>query len=60
MPIYLYKYSECGNEIEKLQKMNDEPLKECPACKEEALQKQMTSSSFQLKGTGWYQTDFKR
>lgn len=60
MPIYVYKCEKCGHELEQIQKMSDEPLKECPSCKEEGLQKQLTSSSFQLKGTGWYKTDFKR
>lgn len=60
MPIYSYKCNICNHQLDKLQKISDAPLRECPQCKEEALTKQITSSSFQLKGTGWYQTDFKK
>lgn len=61
MPIYNYKCqnNECNHELEALQKMSDEPLKECPKCHRNELQKQLTASNFQLKGGGWYATDFK-
>ena len=59
MPIYEYKCSNCGHRLEKLQKMSDEPLKECPECNEASLSKLVSASSFKLKGTGWYETDFK-
>ncbi len=57
MPIYEYKCTECGNEIEVLQKMSDDPLSKCESCDGE-LKKLITSTSFVLKGTGWYVTDY--
>ena len=59
MPIYEYKCTECSYRLEKLQKMSDDPLKECPECEKPALTKLVSASSFKLKGTGWYETDFK-
>ena len=59
MPIYEYKCTECEHRLEKLQRMSDDPLKECPECGEPALTKLVSASSFKLKGTGWYETDFK-
>ena len=59
MPIYEYKCSACNESLEKLQKMSDDPLKTCPQCGEEALKKQISAVGFRLKGTGWYETDFK-
>lgn len=59
MPIYEYKCTECENRLEKLQKMSDDPLKDCPECGQSALTKLVSASSFKLKGTGWYETDFK-
>lgn len=59
MPIYPYLCSACGHEFETLQKVSDEPLKYCPQCGELTLKKKLTAAAFQLKGTGWYQTDFK-
>ena len=59
MPIYEYRCSACGNELEALQKLSDPPLKECPACHADALVKLVTAAGFQLKGSGWYATDFK-
>ncbi|OUD14174.1 FmdB family zinc ribbon protein [Thioflexithrix psekupsensis] len=59
MPIYEYKCSDCGHELEALQKMSDDPLTHCPACEKEGLVKQMSAAGFHLKGTGWYATDFK-
>ncbi len=59
MPIYEYQCSACGHRLESFQKMSDEPLKECPKCHASALQKLISAAGFQLKGTGWYATDFK-
>ncbi|WP_086933236.1 FmdB family zinc ribbon protein [Agarilytica rhodophyticola] len=59
MPIYEYKCEHCGHEFEALQKMSDEPLLQCPKCKNEALKKKVSAAAFRLKGGGWYETDFK-
>jgi len=59
MPIYEYECENCGYKFEKLQKINDEPLVECPKCKQPKLRKLVSAAGFQLKGTGWYVTDFK-
>ena len=59
MPIYEYKCTECDHRLEKLQRMSDDPLKDCPECSKPALTKLVSASSFKLKGTGWYETDFK-
>lgn len=59
MPIYEYRCAECGHELEKLQKISDAPLLECPACGKPALQKLVSAAGFRLKGGGWYETDFK-
>lgn len=59
MPIYEYRCSACGQEHEVLQKVSEPPLTECPACGKPALQKQLSAAGFQLKGSGWYATDFK-
>jgi len=59
MPIYAYKCSDCGRETEVLQKISDAPLTECPHCGRSSLVKQVTAAGFQLKGSGWYATDFK-
>jgi putative FmdB family regulatory protein len=59
MPIYEYRCSECGHDHEVLQKVSEPPLTECPACGKPALQKQLSAAGFQLKGSGWYATDFK-
>lgn len=59
MPIYAYKCSACGHQKDVLQKMSDAPLTTCPECGKETLVKQVTSAGFQLKGTGWYVTDFR-
>ncbi|MEJ2345057.1 MAG: zinc ribbon domain-containing protein [Gammaproteobacteria bacterium] len=59
MPIYEYRCSECGHELEKIQKISDLPLKDCPACGKPALQKLISAAGFRLKGGGWYETDFK-
>ena len=59
MPIYAYRCSECGHAKDVLQKMSDPVLTVCPACGAQAFTKQVTAAGFQLKGSGWYVTDFK-
>ena len=59
MPIYEYRCSSCGHELEALQKFADAPLTACPACKGETLVKLVSAAGFQLKGSGWYATDFR-
>lgn len=59
MPIYEYKCKSCGHEFELLQKMSDDPIKVCPECKKDDVQKLISTPDFHLKGTGWYETDFK-
>lgn len=59
MPIYVYRCTQCGLEKEVLQKISDAPLSSCPACHAAAFSKQVTAAGFQLKGSGWYVTDFK-
>jgi putative FmdB family regulatory protein len=59
MPIYEYRCSACGHEKEVLQKMSDAPLSRCPACGKDSFTKLISAAGFQLKGSGWYATDFK-
>lgn len=59
MPIYEYKCSHCGHQLEAIQKISDDPLLLCPNCDKSGLKKQVTAPSFRLKGSGWYETDFK-
>lgn len=59
MPIYAYKCESCGFAKDVLQKMSDAPLTDCPSCAQPRFQKQVTAAGFQLKGSGWYATDFK-
>jgi len=59
MPIYAYKCGSCGHAKDVLQKVSDAPLTVCPACGAESFSKQVTAAGFQLKGSGWYATDFK-
>ena len=59
MPIYEYVCDNCSHHLEALQKMSDEPLVFCPECGEAGLRKQVSAAAFRLKGTGWYETDFK-
>jgi putative FmdB family regulatory protein len=59
MPIYAYKCSECGHAKDVLQKISDAPLTVCPSCGKAAFSKQITAPQFQLKGSGWYVTDFR-
>lgn len=59
MPIYAYRCESCGHAKDVLQKMSDPVLTTCPACGAEAFTKQVTAAGFQLKGSGWYATDFR-
>ncbi len=59
MPIYAYRCSACGHAKDVLQKISDAPLAVCPACGAAAFSKQVTAAGFQLKGSGWYVTDFR-
>ena len=59
MPIYEYQCKSCGHELEAIQKLTDDPLKECPACGDLELTKLVSAAGFRLKGGGWYETDFK-
>ncbi|MDU7585842.1 MAG: FmdB family zinc ribbon protein [Acidovorax sp.] len=58
MPIYAYRCGSCGHAKDVLQKISDAPLTVCPSCGAPAFSKQLTAAGFQLKGTGWYATDF--
>jgi len=60
MPIYEYRCASCGHEMEKLQRLSDPDLTECPACGEAALTRLVSAAGFRLKGSGWYETDFKK
>ena len=59
MPIYAYRCASCGHAKDVLQKLSDPLLTTCPACGQEAFSKQLTAAGFQLKGSGWYVTDFR-
>lgn len=59
MPIYEYQCGACGERLEVMQKISEDPLRECPHCREEALRKLVSAVAFRLKGSGWYETDFK-
>ena len=59
MPIYEYRCGSCGSENEHLQRLNDAPIAVCPACGSDAYTKLISAAGFQLKGSGWYATDFK-
>jgi putative FmdB family regulatory protein len=59
MPIYEYKCSACGHQEDHLQKLSERPLTKCPACGKKKYAKQLTAAGFQLKGSGWYASDFK-
>ena len=59
MPIYAYRCASCGHAKDVLQKLSDAPLTVCPACGAASFAKQVTAAGFQLKGSGWYATDFK-
>lgn len=59
MPFYEYECANCGHELEAMQKISDPPLRKCPECGKSTLKKLMSSPVFRLKGSGWYETDFK-
>ena len=59
MPIYAYRCTACGHAKDVLQKISDPVLTTCPACGADSFSKQLTAAGFQLKGSGWYATDFK-
>mgnify|MGYP001545127716 CR=1 FL=1 len=59
MPIYEYECQSCGHVLDALQKISDDPLKHCPDCGEPSLKKLLSAPRFRLKGSGWYETDFK-
>lgn len=60
MPIYEYQCQDCDHKLEKLQRMSDAPLVDCPSCEKPALKKLISAAAFRLKGSGWYETDFKK
>lgn len=60
MPIYEYRCESCSFELEKLQKISDAMLVDCPACEQPALKRLVSAAAFRLKGGGWYETDFKK
>ena len=60
MPIYEYQCETCQHTVDALQKVDDRPLVDCPQCGEPALRRLLSAPRFRLKGTGWYETDFKR
>ncbi|MEN3291619.1 MAG: hypothetical protein V7642_872 [Burkholderiales bacterium] len=59
MPIYSYRCESCGFDKDVLQKVSDAPLTVCPSCSQSSFKKQLTAAGFQLKGSGWYVTDFR-
>lgn len=59
MPIYEYECGSCGHRLEAIQKMSDAALQDCPSCGQSTLKKLISATGFQLKGNGWYATDFK-
>jgi len=59
VPIYEYQCDACGHRLETLQKISDAPLKTCPECHQDSLRKRISAAAFVLKGSGWYETDFK-
>ena len=59
MPIYEYECTACAHNFEAIQRMSDAPLVDCPACAKPQLRKKLSAAAFHLKGSGWYQTDFK-
>jgi putative FmdB family regulatory protein len=60
MPIYEYRCAACGHDLEKLQRLGDAPLTDCPACGKAKLRRLVSAAGFRLKGSGWYETDFKK
>ena len=59
MPIYEYQCDDCSHKFETLQKISDDPLKDCPECGQATLRKLISAAAFRLSGSGWYETDFK-
>jgi len=59
MPIYEYECASCHQQFDLIQKISDEPIKQCPSCHQDTAVKLVSAAGFQLKGTGWYATDFK-
>lgn len=59
MPIYEYTCEHCGQHVEKLQKLSEDPLTDCPACDQPSLRRKVSAAGFRLAGGGWYETDFK-
>lgn len=59
MPIYEYQCTNCHHHFDLMQKISDEPVKQCPECGKDTVIKLISAAGFQLKGTGWYATDFK-
>lgn len=59
MPIYEFECQSCGNQVEVLQKISDDPLKDCDACGKSEMKKMVSAAAFRLSGSGWYETDFK-
>lgn len=59
MPIYEYECKKCKHTLEVIQKMDEDPLTKCPECNKKGLKKLVSAGGFRLKGTGWYETDFK-
>jgi len=60
MPIYEYRCDACGEQLEKLQRINDDPFRDCPNCGRSSLRRLVSAAGFRLKGSGWYETDFKQ
>jgi putative FmdB family regulatory protein len=60
MPIYEYQCESCGHTLEKIQRISDNPLKDCPDCGAAELRRLVSAAGFRLKGAGWYETDFKK
>ena len=60
MPIYEYECLKCGHQLEVMQKISDDPLKQCPKCKAKKLEKLISQSAFAFKGSGWYVTDYSK
>jgi putative FmdB family regulatory protein len=60
MPIYEYQCQQCDHQLERIQRMSDEPLRDCPACENPQLRRLVSAAAFRLKGGGWYETDFKQ
>lgn len=60
MPIYEYRCQQCGHQLERIQRLSDAPLTDCPACEKPGLKRLVSAAAFRFKGGGWYETDFKK